>query len=148
MEHEPPEAERPENQDYQRAARFDGHRAEQDTERAYQRSRRELRRSRRETELSVFRLQLGNRISDVAYLGWYVALIGKPPDEALAARLEQHLASGTPVELPEEVTSMLRERRARSADLAPWVERRYGRLTRAELYQRPEGGESESKRSK
>ncbi len=124
---------------YQRAARFDGRRAEQDAEQAYQLSRREVHRSRRETELSVFRLQIGDQIGEIAYLGWYVALIGTRPDEVLEARLERHLARGTPVELPAAVTEMLRERRARDAGLAPWVERRLGRLTRAELYQRPKG---------
>jgi len=123
---------------YQRAARFDGRRAEQDAEQAYQLSRRDLHRSQRETDLSVFRLQIGNQIGDVAYLGWYVALIGTRPDEALEARLERHLARGTPIELPEAVTAMLQERRAKDAGVASWTERRLGRLTRAELYQRPE----------
>ncbi len=124
---------------YQRAARFDGRRAEQDAEQAYQLSRREVYRSRRETDLSVFRLQIGNQIGDITYLGWYVALIGTRPDEALEARLERHLDRGTPVELPEVITKMLQERRARDAGVASWTERRFGRLTRAELYQRPEG---------
>ncbi len=126
---------------YQRASRFDGRRAEQDAEQAYQLSRRDLHRSRRETELSVFRLQIGNQIGDVAYLGWYVALIGTRPDEALESRLERHLARGTPIELPEAVTEMLQERRAKDAGVASWTERRLGRLTRAELYQRPEDEE-------
>ncbi len=143
MENTPPEAGQPENNAYQRAARFDGRWAEQDAEQAYQRSRRDLHRSRLDTELSVFRLQIGNRIdhiADIADLDWYVALIGKPPGEALQARLERHLArGGTPVALPEAVTRMLQERRARDAKIAHWVERRYGRLTKAELYQRPEG---------
>lgn len=138
MANTPPEPEREDT--YQRAARFDGRRAEQDAEQAYQRSRRDVHRARDETALSVFRLQIG----DIAYLGWYVALIGERPDEALEARLERHLARGTPVELPDAVTRMLQERRARDAGVAPWVERRYGRLTRAELYRRPEEeGESE-----
>ncbi len=142
MENTPPEAGQPENDAYQRAARFDGRWAEQDAEQAYQRSRRDLHRSRLDTELSVFRLQIGNQIDAIADLDWYVALIGKPPGEALAARLERHLArSGTPVELPEAVTRMLRDRRARDARVASWVERRYGRLTKAEFYQRPEGDE-------
>lgn len=145
MEKSPPEAERSEEDAYHRATRFDGHWAEQDAERAYQRSRRDLHRSPRETDLSVFRLQIGNRIGDVAYLGWYVALIGQVPDKELEARLERHLARGTPVELPEAVTKMLQERRARDAGLAPWIERRYGRLTKAELYQRPEGDEGRDK---
>jgi len=34
---------------------------------------------------------------------------------------------------------MLQARRAKDAGLAPWVERRLGRLTRAELYRQPEG---------
>ncbi len=138
MENTSPDAERTKEDTYQRAARFDGRWAEQDAEQAYQRSRRDLHRSQLETDLSVFRLQIGNRIGDIAYLGWYVALIGKPPDEALEARLERHLARGTPVELPEAVTMMLQERRAKDAGLAPWVERRYGKLTKAELYQRPD----------
>jgi hypothetical protein len=138
MQNTSPEAGQPENDAYQRAARFDGRWAEQDAEQAYQRSRKDLHRSQLETDLSVFRLQIGNRIGDIAYLGWYVALIGKPPDETLEARLERHLARGTPVELPEAVTTMLQERRAKDAGLAPWVERRYGKLTKAELYQRPE----------
>ncbi len=126
---------------YQRAARFDGRRAEQDAEQAYQLSRREVHRSRRETELSVFRLQIGDQIGEIAYLGWYVALIGTRPDEALEARLERHLDRGTPIELPEAVTEMLQERRAKDAGVASWTERRLGRLTRAELYQRPEDEE-------
>ncbi len=126
---------------YQRAARFDGRRAKQDAEQAYQLSWRDLHRSQRETDLSVFRLQIGNQIGDVAYLGWYVALIGTRPDQALEARLERHLAHGTPIELPEAVTEMLQERRAKDAGVASWTERRFGRLTRAELYQRPEDEE-------
>lgn len=149
MEKAPPQAERPDEDTYHRAARFDSQGAEQEAEQAYQRSRRDLQRARRATDLSVFRLQIGNRIGDVAYLGWYVALIGRPPDKELEARLERHLARGTPVELPEAVTKMLRERRARDAGLAPWIERRYGRLTKAELYHRPqpdEGAERTNKR--
>jgi len=141
--------EQSEDATYQRAARFDGRRAEADAEQAYQRSRRDVYRARQDTELSVFRLQIGNQIGDVAYLGWYVALIGTRPDEALEARLDRHLARGTPVELPDAVTEMLQARRAKDAGLAPWVERRLGRLTKAELYQRPEpeaGGERTRKR--
>lgn len=136
---EPSAPGRPEESPYNRAARFDGRGAEHDAEQAYKRSRRDLHRARLETDLSVFRLQLGNRIGNVAYLGWYVALIGKQPDEALEARLEQNLTGGTPVALPEEVIAILQERRERTAKLAPWVERRYGKVTKTELYQRPEG---------
>lgn len=147
MANTPPEPERSTADTYHRAARFDGRRAEQDAKQAYQRSRRDVHRARDETALSVFRLQIGNQIGDVAYLGWYVALIGEPPDEALEARLEQNLARGTPVELPEAVTKMLAERRARDAGVASWVERRFGRLTKAEVYQRPEeGGERANRR--
>ncbi len=130
---------------YQRAARFDGRRAEQDAEQAYQLSRRDLHRSQRETDLSVFRLQIGNQIGDVAYLGWYVALIGTRPDQALEARLERHLARDTPIELPEAVTEMLQERRAKDAGVASWTERRFGRLTKAEFHQRSEEGGERSK---
>ncbi len=147
MENAPPDSERSEENAYQRASRFDGRRAEQDAEHAYQRSRREVHRSRRETDLSVFRLQIGNRIGDIAYLGWYVALIGTRPDEALEARLERHLARGTPIELPEAVTMMLQERRANDAGVASWTERRFGRLTKAELYQRPEDEERRGNKS-
>lgn len=130
MENAPPDAGRFDEDTYQRAARFDGRRAEADAEQAYQRSRRDVYRARQETKLSIFRLQIGN----IAYLGWYVALIGTRPDEALEARLERHLALGTPIELPAAVTETLQARRAKDAGLAPWMERRLGRLTRAELY--------------
>lgn len=139
MKDVPPRTESPQDPSYRRAARFDGNFAAADALRAYQRTRRDLHRSRAETDLSVFRLQIGEHIGNVAYLGWYVALIGRPPDEALEARLERNLAGGTPVELAEDVVGMLRERRERTANLAPWVERRYGRVTNAELYHRPEG---------
>ena len=144
---EPPQepAARPEETPYHRAVRFDGRRAEQDAEQAYRRSRRDVQRASLETDLSVFRLQIGPRIGDIAYLGWYVALIGTRPDAELAARLEQNLAGGTPVELEEKLIAMLRERRARDATLAPWVERKHGRLTKAELYQRPGRGEKPQK---
>lgn len=135
----PPEAERPEKTPYHRAARFDGRWAAQDAERAYRLSRRELHRYTSEVDLSVFRLQIGHLIGDVAYLGWYVALIGKRPAAGLETRLERHLASGTAVELPEEVLVTLRDRRELNAQDASWVERRYGRITRTEPYRRPEG---------
>lgn len=122
MENAPPDADDAERDTYQRAVRFDGDRAEHDAVQAYQRSRRELRRSRLDTDLSVFRLQLGERVDNVASLGWYVALIGRSPDAALEARLERHLAAGTPVELPAAVAKTLRERRARDGRFAPWVE--------------------------
>ncbi len=141
MENDPPEAERVKGTPYHRAARFDGRWAERDAERAYKQTRRDLHRSRPDVDLSVFQLQIGNLIGDVAYLGWYVALIGTRPDEQLEARLERHLATGTGVELPEEVLAMLRERREVNAKDAAWVERRYGEVTRAELHRRPMGEE-------
>jgi len=137
--HDRPEGKHePADQFYVHAARYDGQWAGLDAERAYRRSRRDLHRAPTETDLSVFRLQIGNRINGVTYLGWYVTLIGTRPDEALATRLEHNLAGGTAVELPDEVTTMLHERRERNANLALWIERRYGRVTRADIIIKPE----------
>jgi len=125
------------NHTYQRAARYNGSRAKEDAKRAYKRSRRDLHHAPEGTEISVFRLQIGNLIEGVAYLGWYVALIGTPPDQALTARLEDNLADGTEVQLPAVVLEMLHERREHNSKLAPWIERHHGRVTQADLYQRP-----------
>jgi len=137
----PEPGQEPVHNTYRRAARYDGDRASEDAKRAYERSRRDLHRAPEGTEVSVFRLQIGQLIGDVAYLGWYVALIGTQPNEALAARLERHLADGTAVELPKSVITMLEARRADDTELAPWVERRLGQLMRAEtnLFQRSQG---------
>jgi len=129
----------PEDPGYRRAARYEGPWAEHDAARAYQRTRRALYRARRETELSVYRLQIGNLVGDVAYLGWYVALLGDRPDAALAETIEGHLAEGLPVKLPSEVVAMLQARRAASKGIGSWSERKLGRLTNVELYRRPEG---------
>ena len=110
MAHEPRGGEGRTREPYHRAARFGGNRAEGEALRAYERSCYDLACSRPETDISVYRMEIGELIGRVLTMGWYVALIGQRPDKALERRLERNLATGEPMELPEEVTDMLEAR--------------------------------------
>ncbi len=73
--------------------------------------------ARPDSDLSVYRLQL-NQV-------WHVAALGEPPLADLADTLERILASGEPASLPEEVLTLLRQRRAAAIRERPWTERHY-----------------------
>ena len=107
MAHEPQRGEGRDGEPYRRAARFDG---EDAAWHAYLRSCLDVAVSRPETDISVYRMEIGELIGPVALVGWYVALIGEQPDKTLERRLEVNLATGRSMQLPEEVIEMLRER--------------------------------------
>ncbi len=107
MAHEPRAGEGRPGEPYHRAARFDG---EDAAWHAYLRSCLDVAVSRPETDISVYRMEIGELIGPVALVGWYVALIGEQPDGTLERRLEANLAAGQPMQLPEEVVEMLEER--------------------------------------
>jgi len=107
MAHEPRRGEGRSSEPFHRAARFDG---EDAAWHAYLKSCLDVAVSRPETDISVYRMEIGELIGPVAFVGWYVALIGEQPDRALERRLEANLAAGQPMALPEEVVEMLRER--------------------------------------
>jgi hypothetical protein len=56
---------------------------------------------------------------------WHVAVLGEPPPEDLAKKLETTLARGEPTELPSDILKLLTERRQQATRQAPWVERHY-----------------------
>jgi hypothetical protein len=70
-----------------------------------------------ESELSAYRFQL-ERI-------WHVAVLGEPPPEDLAKKLETAFARGVPTELPPDILKLLAERREQANRQAPRVERHY-----------------------
>ena len=107
MAHESRRGEGRPSEPYHRAARFDG---EDAAWHAYLRSCLDIAVSRPETDISVYRMEIGELIGPVAFVGWYVALIGEQPDGTLERRLEANLSAGRPMQLPEEVIEMLRER--------------------------------------
>lgn len=110
MAHEPRTGEGREGQSgepYHRAARFDG---EDAAWHAYLRSCLDVAVSRPETDISVYRMEIGELVGPIAFVGWYVALVGERPDATLERRLVANLAAGRSMELPEEVVEMLRER--------------------------------------
>jgi hypothetical protein len=66
-------------------------------------------------DLSAYRLQLDQI--------WHVAVVGAQPPRALDRRLRRILAAGDPTTLPPGVLELLHQRRARSTQLGPWVEK-------------------------
>ena len=106
MAHEPRAGEGRSSEPYHRAARFDG---EDAAWHAYLRSCLDVAVSRPETDISVYRMEIGELIGPVALVDWYVALIGEQPDGTLERYLETNLATGQPMQLPEEVVEMLEE---------------------------------------
>jgi hypothetical protein len=98
---------------YLQAARF---RSERKAERAYFRAQEALYQAP-ECDLSAYRFLL-ERIS-------HVAVLGTPPPEELDRTIRKILASGEPAALPEEVLTLLLQRRAEQIRLGPWVERHH-----------------------
>lgn len=72
-----------------------------------------------ENDLSVYRLQLGPAQT------YHVAVLGESPPEKLAQKIEEILANGEPVVLPEEVLRLLTARRVQQSRRGSWVERHY-----------------------
>jgi hypothetical protein len=98
---------------YLQAARFP---SERKAERAYFRAQEALYKAP-ECDLSSYRFLL-DRIS-------HVAVLGTPPSEELDRTIRRILASGEPASLPEEVLTLLLQRRAEQIRLGPWVERHH-----------------------
>jgi len=98
---------------YLRAARFAEERL---AGHAYEQAQRALY-ARPDSDVSVYRLQL-NQV-------WHVAALGEPPPVDLADTLEQILGSGEPVSLPDDVLTLLHQRRAVAIRQGPWVERHH-----------------------
>ncbi len=72
-----------------------------------------------EADLSAYRLLL-EQIYHVAVLG------GAPAETALQEQIENILyAEGTPTQLPDDVLTMLHERRQQAEQIGPWVEGHY-----------------------
>src|SRR5712691_9777452 len=99
----------PEPRSYLQAARFSG---ERPAGRAYVRIQALLFRAR--ADLSAYRFHL-ERV-------WHVAVLGQEPPQTLDRRIRRALASGEPATLPEEILTLLWERRAQAIQIAPWVE--------------------------
>lgn len=53
---------------------------------------------------------------------WYIAVIGNPPPEPLLAKVTASIMMGEPVMLPDEVVSVMAEKRLKEAAKAPYVE--------------------------
>jgi hypothetical protein len=70
-----------------------------------------------DSELSAYRFLL-ERI-------WHVAVLGEPPDEDLAKKLQTAFARGEPTMLPLDILKVLAQRREQATREAPWVEHHY-----------------------
>lgn len=70
-------------------------------------------------DLSLYRTAL------LPAMDWYVLVLGQQPLEPLRERIDQALASGEAVELPEDVWAAFNARRLEQSGKGPWVERRY-----------------------
>jgi hypothetical protein len=67
-------------------------------------------------DLSVYRLCLGPELT------WHVAVLGNLPPEGLNRRIEEILASGEQIALPDEVLAQLTARRREQSSRGSWVE--------------------------
>lgn len=103
-----------EQQGYLRVARFPG---EQPAGHAYFQIQEAVLRSRRDNDLSAYRFRL-NQV-------WHVAVLGDPPPETLARRLELILSTGESTPLPKQILTALKQRRAQAEGIGPWVEGHY-----------------------
>ena len=111
---QPPEG-KPEQEPvpYYHAARF---RYENQARRAYFQAQETLFNTP-DCDLSAYRFLL-ERI-------WHVAVLGEPPAEDLAQKLETAFTRGEPTELPPDILKALAECRQQATRQAPWVERHY-----------------------
>ena len=57
--------------------------------------------------------------------GWIVAVLGSAPPEELRRRVQDILATGESVVLPDEVLAQLNRRRIEQTKKGAWVERHY-----------------------
>ena len=107
----PPE---PKAEPWYKAARYD---AEESSERAYFKAQETI--FQQECDVSVYRLLLKQL--------WHVAVLGGAPAEAaLQQQLERILyAQGTPTQLPEDLLTVLQERRKQAQNIGPWVQGHY-----------------------
>jgi hypothetical protein len=97
---------------YTRAARFKDEAA---SGRAYFQTQEALRIN--PCDLSTYRLQLRHI--------WHVAVLGSPPPDELAQRIDTILAAGEAVTLPTDMLEYLKARRAQAMQQGPWVERHF-----------------------
>ena len=81
--------------------------------------------AREDADLSVFRFQFRPAETPVAPLVSHVAVVGQTPPDDLAAQLQQLLAAGEAVELPEDVLRAFAQRRREAARRGHWVEGHY-----------------------
>jgi hypothetical protein len=56
---------------------------------------------------------------------WHVAVLGEPPPEDLAKKLETAFARGEPTILPPDILKLLAQRRQQASRQGSWVERHY-----------------------
>jgi hypothetical protein len=56
---------------------------------------------------------------------WHVAVLGEPPAEELAKKLETAFARGEPTTLPPDILKLLTQRRQQASRQGSWVERHY-----------------------
>lgn len=104
-------------QNYIRSARFGD---EETSEKAYLAAQESI--AKTKCELSVFRLIIDD--------AWHVAVIGDSGPPELILYVESILTTGELVELPTPVVAMLKDRRAKSIKVGPWVEGHYRRRRR------------------
>jgi len=89
-------------------------------EQIYFRAQRVIFNERSKCDLSAYRFQQP-QIDQASY----VAVLGEPPPEELARKIERLLAAGEPIELPDEVLRFFVERRKQAIQAGPWVEGHY-----------------------
>lgn len=66
--------------------------------------------------LSAYRLRVGEALE------WHVAVLGEHPLDELQRRIEDVLATGEPVTLPQEILNVLIQRRRTHSGKGKWVE--------------------------
>ena len=80
---------------------------------------------REDADLSVFRFQFRPAETPAAPLVSHVAVLGQTPTNDLAEQLQQLLAAGERVELPEDVLRSLAQRRRQMSRHGHWSEGHY-----------------------
>ena len=120
-EHDPRRERTGELPAYHQVARF----SSEEPARAVYQQMRQCVFAREDADLSVYRFQFRPAETPAAPLVSHVAVLGQTPTNDLAEQLQQLLAAGEPVELPEDVLRSLAQRRRQMSRHGHWSEGHY-----------------------
>jgi coenzyme F420-reducing hydrogenase gamma subunit len=104
----------PEKAPFHRAARYAD---EQSSEAPYDQAQQAI--CETPCDLSTYRLRVGEALE------WHVAVLGTPPAPGLVRRIEDILATGELVTLPDELLAYLTARRKAHTKQGQWVEKHH-----------------------